>query len=88
MSDSNIKAGDFAIINRCLCKINKVGKRKLYFDEYDSYPKNNIWIYKNEVYNTTQFWKKYCPCIPIPNTPDLFKYPFKVENNKFIGFVY
>ena len=57
MSDLNIKAGDFAIINRCLCKINKVGKLKLYFDEYDSYPQNNIWIYKNEVYNTTQYWK-------------------------------
>ena len=45
-TSDNIKAGDPAIINRCLCKINKVGKRKLYFDEYDSYPVKGIWIYK------------------------------------------
>ena len=86
--NSTVKVGDFAIINRCLCRINKIGKMKIYFDEYDSYPLHNgVWIYKNKIYNTTKHYKKYCPCILIPNTDDLFKYPFKIENNRFIEFI-
>lgn len=86
---SKVKVGDFCIINRCLCRINKVGKLKLYFDEYDSYPelKSDYWIYKNIPYNTTKTYFKWCvPIVKIPNTNDLFKYKFIVKDGEFLGF--